>query len=267
VHPPPRLTPIFFILIILASLAPVDTYIAYADLEGQSLYVDQQRNPGAIDKILEGIRNATAGFFDVMGKFFKGVWDFVTGLVNFIVASVQYAGGMFTAIGEGWKTFTGFLGNWGDPDKYFDVMLRAIDKPFAREAIGNCTTGIGSPYSVKALRLGDSDKNICEYLNEAAPTGILGQIHWIVWGAAKNAQIMGFLAKNLVYLLAAVSIFLLVMGLDESIKKKSIEPLIRVIEVIYRIYAFIFKIIIKIIEFIVHAIQSIAQFIRSLIPI
>jgi len=229
----------------------------------------------SLSSIGEAIVNALGGVKD----FFSKIADFIGKLGDFIMKSI---GGVTQALNgfiEGWNTLLGnFLGNWGDIDTYNWLMANSLGRPLLREAIGNCTAGIGSNYTVSRLGLlapityanltkpEETDENICHYLERITPSGLLGHIHWFTWGVGKSTDLIKFLIKNGFMILAAVSVFMLVMGLNESIRKRSMDPMVRTLEILWKIYVFPIKLLFKIVEFIIKAIESIAQVIESALP-
>jgi len=214
---------------------------------------------------------------DTVTGFFKGIADFVNKLKDlgkFIWESLEFAGkalsyavNALTHIGDAFSYLFSWFGNWGNPEEYNKLMLNSLSFPALRQAISDCSLNKTTIYTTRMLGINNEDKNFCTYLAEVAPTGFLGYIHYMIYAMEAGGKVVTFIVKNFLYVISAVSIFILVVGLEQSVKKKDVTPLMNSLNIVWKILTFPAKAIWWVVNLFIKLIQMIAQFISAIKPV
>jgi len=206
------------------------------------------------------VSDAVTGFFsNLVGGIMafidalKRLGEFIWNALSFIVDALKNIGNVFRAVADFFRTLFGFFGNWGDPEKYNALVMQSISDERIRNALAQCTE--------------DDTDDLCSYIKSVRPTGILGYIHYFVWGigSAWNYILIGL--RYFVYLWFGIMVFILANGVAASLKTGSIDPVIKALEWDWKIMTAPFKLLWHFIEFIMRMIQAIAEFIQSIKPI
>jgi len=217
----------------------------------------------SVSDAITGFFSGLAGFIDGLKKLGSFIWDAIT----FAGAALAHALDAFRAIASGVNALASFFGSWGNPAEYNKLMLNSLSFPALRQAISECSTNGTTIYTTRMLGINNEDKNLCVYLSEITPTGFLGYLSYIVFTLQVGKDVVIFVVKNFLYVISAVSIFILVVGLEQSIKKKDTEPLINSLNLVWKILTFPIKALHFLVELIIKIVQAIAQFISAIKPI
>jgi len=267
---------ILIILFLISPLAPVyadsgsnDWFSGIAEFFnniGNAIASGVSSIADAISNAFNSIGNSISNAFRGIGSFISNITGFLGGLASFIVKSIQTAINSFTAFTSGYSTFTStLLGNYGDTRTYNDIVVKSFSNKLLRQALTNCTAGYKVELPASAFGY-NSDKPFCNYINEIQPSGFLGYIAYMVNSAETGVQIMLLIGKYFTYLLVAVSLFILVIGINESMKTRSSNPVLRSLEILFKLYTFPIWVAIKIVKFFSDAIKTIVQTVKSLLP-
>jgi len=222
---------------------------------------------------------------DTVTGFFKGIADFVNKLkelgqfiwesLTFAGKALSYAVNALTHFGDAITHLFDWFGNWGDPEAWTKLELKALSTP----ALGNVITKCLDPQLKDAekpqYRLADfgletekhdKDVKLCDYVARVKPTGFLGYIHYGVYALTVGSKVVEFIIKYFVEIISAVCVFILVVGLEQGIKQKSVEPVINSLNLIWKVLTFPVKLVMWFVNLIIKLIQVISNFIDAIKP-
>jgi len=219
-----------------------------------------------LGNITQEQQSSMSNWFSLFMDFVGRIGSFFSGLMDFVSKSFSHVGDIFKGFTESISFIGSFLGNWGDPSEYNKIMVYSLTFPALRESIVNCSTNRSVIYTTRQLGLNDLPENFCDYFNKIAPTGVLGYIHYVIYVISVSKDIMVFVIRNFLFIVSSISIFIMVIGLEQSIKKKSIEPLIKSFEFMFKLFYYPFKVLIWLAEQLLKVIQVIANLIEAILP-
>jgi len=219
-----------------------------------------QRIIEAITGFFQSVANAIAGFFQfIVGgvsaliNALKTLAEFIGNALMFLKDSLVAIGNAFRAVADFFRTLFGFFGNWGDPEKYNAFVIQSISDQRIRDALTQCPDY--------------HDKALCDEIAGIRPEGILGYIHYFVWGIGKAWNYILIGLRYIIYLWFGIMVFILANGVATSLKTGSIDPVMKALEIDWKIMTAPFKLLYRFIEFVVKLVQAIAEFIQSIKPV
>jgi len=230
-----------------------------------------------VETTLEELRETKRGFN--VGGFFKAIGDFFSFIGNafsVFVEMIKVSGTIITnTLVEGFRFLATIIGKPGDPLAQFYSSLyklslqQHVNNPYIGESVRgvlDCKLKLREVSGlIGAHRQEDLDKTLCD-LENSAPQGIVGFLSVIWFTLSTSSKIIELIARNFVLINAVVILSIIVFGVTETIRRRSLEPLQSSIHMIYSVFKFYFMIGKFIYEAGLKLIEAIASLIEAVLP-
>jgi len=212
-------------------------------------------------------------FFKAVGEFFSFIGSAFSVFVEMIKISATV---LTNTLVEGFRFLATIIGKPGDPlAQFYSSLYRLslqqyVNNPYIGESVRgvlDCKLKLREVSGlIGAHRQEDLDKTLCD-LESSAPQGIVGFLSVIWFTLSTSSKIIELIARNFVLINAMIILSILVFGVTETIRKRSLEPLQDAVHMIYSVFKFYFMIGKFIYEAGLKLIQAIASLIEAVLPL
>lgn len=223
----------------------------------------EQKEKSFWDQVVEGFTNFFKAVIDTLTFVKDFLFDILGRIWNFLVTVagllIEGANAVVLVITNTFKTLMSFIGNWGDPELYFQIQMARLLYPDATASavyVRDVALLINNPELLKDNRA----------IDEVTPTGVLGMISLFVYAVQKGAPIVQFILQNFILIHVVIIIGILAWGMIGAIEKRDADYFIEACARVYAIFAFYAKIVKWFIEKIIDFGTLVAQWLDTIIP-